>query len=459
MPDHSLQAAVREHLRTSGLLGKGEKVIIAVSGGVDSMVLLDLLSKLRDDLGLEVAVAHFNHLLREKESDDDESFVRDEANRRGLECYVERANTLGLSETRKLSIQETARDLRYGFFNKLRTSLGFQKIATAHHADDNAETILFNLIRGAGVSGLSGIPAMRRDTMVIRPLLCVTREEIRSYADAHTVGFREDSSNRKSDYTRNFLRNELIPEIRKNINPNLPATLLRTGALFHQLEEYLRDEAGKALRGIIVRRSGSELVLDRNGLNNLPLFLKEHILLHTAREFVNVEIDFGTVHGMLNILQSETGTFSSLSKDTVFYRDRDTVAFRRILAMAPFRYRAEVGKAYTFDVFGIGTEIVAQASFSADRNVEFADADLVGPSLTVRPWADGDWFFPLGMTEKKKLSDFFIDEKVPLFEKRMVPLLLSGEEIVWVCGKRLDDRFKITEKTRTIVKLSYTPTR
>jgi tRNA(Ile)-lysidine synthase len=456
MPEQSIQAAVREHLRSAGLLGKGEKVILAVSGGLDSMVLLDLLASLRTDLSLELAVAHFNHLLRDRESDDDEAFVRAEAEKRGMECYVERANTRGVSESRKLSVQEAARDLRYAFFNKLRLSLGFQKIATAHHADDNAETILFNLIRGAGVHGLSGIPAFRRDTMVIRPLLCATREEIRSYAEAHALPHREDSSNRHSDYTRNYLRNELMPEIRRMVNPNLPATLLRTGILFDQLEQFLKDEAAKILGGLILRRTAGELVLDRPGLDMQPMFMKEHILLHLAREFSGGEVDFGTVRGMVNILQAETGTSCSLSKDAVFYRDRDTVAFRRVPAAASYRYHVEPGRSYAFEFFTFGSEPAAAAVYGADPNVEYVDAGLLGRDLTVRSWADGDWFVPLGMTDKKKLSDFFIDEKVPLFEKRRVPILLADDNIVWVCGKRLDDRYKVTQKTTAILKLTYT---
>lgn len=457
MPEHSLQLAVRDHLRTSGLIAKGERVILAVSGGIDSMVLLDLLTALRGELSLELSVAHFNHMLREKESDQDEAFVRAEASNRGLECYVESANTLAISEARKLSVQETARDLRYAFFNKLRTSLGFHKIATAHTADDNAETILFNLIRGAGVHGLSGIPAIRRDMMVVRPLLCASREEIVSHAQERGAAFREDSSNRKNDYTRNYLRNELLPEIRRNINPNLSATLMRTGMLFDQLESFLADAAAPVLRQLVLKRTPAEIVLDRAGLDVQPAFLKEHILFHLAKEFAGTEVDFGTVRGMIGIVQSETGTSCSLAKDIVFYRDRDTVALRRLHPVTSYRYHLEAGKSYAFELFGIGTESVAAAAFSSDPLVEFADAGALGAELVVRSWAEGDWFIPLGMKDKKKLSDFFVDEKVPLFVKRSVPILVAGESIAWVCGMRLDDRFKVTPKTTAILKLTYTP--
>jgi len=450
---HCLQEFVKKHK----LFENGEKIIAAVSGGIDSMVLLDALHRLSERMSLKVAVAHFNHQLRQAESDADESFVLESAKERGLECYIERANIEAASEAKKISIQEAAREARYEFLTKLRRSLGFQKIATAHHADDNTETILFNLFRGAGVHGLSGIPVMRSDLCVIRPLIFATRERIENYAATRNIRYREDSTNSDSHYTRNFLRNKLIPMIRENVNPNLTATLLRTSELFDQLEDYLEDAAAAAVREAVSERSSQKLVIDLKVLHGKPLFLQEHILMQLGRDFLSSYLDFNSVKTLLNISSAETGSSASISKDAVAYRNRNNLVLMHFTRRPPFRYSIELNKSYGFGNFSFASEPVMDANLSGDPNVEFIDGDKVSQNLIIRNWSEGDWFVPLGMKDKKKLSDFFIDEKVPLFEKQGVPILLSDDLIVWICGKRLDERFKITPKTRNIIKLEFIP--
>src|ERR1041385_144442 len=449
--------AFKEFIHKFRLVEREESIIVAVSGGLDSIVLLDAFEEIKKEIKLHIAVAHFNHELREKDSDEDEAFVRAAAKERGLECYVEHANTASVAESKKLSIQETARDLRYTFLNKLRSSLGYQKIATVHHADDNAETVLFNIFRGAGVHGLSGIPAFRKDISLIRPFLFATREQIEEYAKTKSLLYREDSTNIKNEYTRNFLRNSVIPLIHENINPNLTATLRRTAELFEQLEQYLKDEAMKVLLEVIIRRSSKEIVLDMNKFHMQPVFLQEHLLLHIAKDFTKVEIDFTSVKTMLKISHAETGTSCSISKDTVFYRNRDHLIFKHVPNTNPFLYRITPNKMFEFESFQFNSAPVVKASLSDDPCVEYVDAASLGKELILRSWNEGDWFVPLGMNEKKKLSDFFIDQKIPLFEKQIIPILMSDGDIVWVCGKRLDDRYKITPKTTSILKLEYIP--
>src|ERR1700690_114576 len=187
MKKNPLLHSLRDYIHNTGLITAGQRIIIAVSGGIDSMVLLDILHTIRSEFSLTLAVGHCNHQLRRKESDEDEAFVRSTAQRYGIECYIELANTEKIADTEKKSLQETARELRYSFLQKLRASSGFDTIATAHHADDNTETMLFNMFRGAGVQGLSGIPAFRKDACIIRPLLFATRDEIAAYATQQDV--------------------------------------------------------------------------------------------------------------------------------------------------------------------------------------------------------------------------------------------------------------------------------
>ncbi|HZY11129.1 MAG TPA: tRNA lysidine(34) synthetase TilS [Bacteroidota bacterium] len=457
MPVEYLIRAFREFNRQHRLIDRGDKVIISVSGGVDSMVLLDILVKVSKERKLELAIAHFNHKLREKESDEDESFVRSAAKALRLECYVERANTESISESQKLSLQETARELRYHFFNKLRSSLGFKKIATAHHANDNAETILFNFLRGSGVHGLTGIPPFRSDMLIIRPLLFATRDQIQEYAVKNKISYREDSSNTQSYYTRNFLRNEVIPSIQANINPNIIGTLNRTTETFGELEKYVQNETENFLPSITIRQSEKEIILDKQGFHSKPVLIQEYVLLRLAKDFMKSEVDFNTVKSMLKTTNSETGAYCTLARDIVFYRNRDTIEFRRALPKISYRYQVELNKTYNFDQFRFSSSIVQDATFSKNPLIEYIDADSAGKKIIIRSWNEGDSFIPIGMRNKKKVSDFFIDEKIPLFDKQLIPIVESDEKIIWICGLRLDDRCKVTKKTKTIVKLEYTP--
>lgn len=457
MPEHPLLHGIESLVRRYGLIAREEQVILAVSGGIDSIVLLEAMNELKSRYHIELVVAHFNHQMRGSESDQDEEFVRMQATKYGVQCYVEKANTKALSEVNKRSIQETARDLRYRFFTRLRTSLGFQKIATAHHANDNAETILFNLFRGAGIHGLAGIPVFRKDISVIRPLLFATREEISGFAQGRGLVFREDSSNAQSEYTRNFLRHKLIPLVRENINPNLIGTLRRTSEIFEEIERYILSEVETTVPKIILNKVENEIRMNLTALQNVPVLLQEYVLQHIAGEFTETEIDFNVVLGMLAVARSTTGASMQLPKNAACYRNRDELILTKHRRMNSFRYYVRLNEEYDFEYIHFNSSTVPRADFTADPNIEYVDGTALGTEITLRTWNDGDTFIPLGMKESKKVSDFFIDEKIPLFEKHSIPILVSDNQIVWICGKRLDDRYKVVPGTKTIVRLEYYP--
>jgi tRNA(Ile)-lysidine synthase len=457
MTEQPLFNSFQEFIHNHHLIERGEKILVCVSGGIDSMALLDLMFKLKKHWKLDIAVVHFNHQLRGIESDGDEAFVRAAAQELGLECYVESADTNQIAETEKISIQEAARDIRYSFFMKLRRSLGYQKIATAHNANDNTETIIMNLLRGSGIHGLTGIPIIRKDQLIIRPLLFATREIIGQYASAHSIECREDSSNLKNDYTRNFLRHKLIPLMQENINPNLTAALGRTSELFTELEDYINNEVNKILNHVVEDRIDKSTTINLPRFHEQPIFIQEHLLLHLGREFSGSEIDFNTVKTMMNISHSDTGSSCSISGDAILYRDRDRLIFKKLSSVRDFSYSIELNKRYEFETFVFQSSYVVRTELSNDPNVEFVDAAKLGKQFEIRSWRKGDWFIPLGMEDQKKVSDFFIDQKIPLFEKLSIPILISDENIIWICGKRLDNRYKITPKTKNIIQLTYIP--
>ena len=455
MTEHKLFKLFQQFILENRLIERGENIIVSVSGGIDSMALLNLMLDFKNRMKLTIAIAHFNHQLRGNESNEDETFIRDYARKKKIRCFIESADTNHISETEKLSIQEAARNLRYNFLSQIRKSLGYQKIATAHNADDNAETILFNIFRGTGIHGMTGIPVFRKDQFIIRPLLFASRDEISSYATEKYIPFREDSSNLKKEYTRNFIRHEILPAIRQNINPNIRGSLLRSSHIFAGLENYI-SIANKSLKKKIIRsKSKNEVTMFLNRFLSLPQFSKEQLLYEIAKEFCNSEIDYSTITTMLKISESETGTFSSVGNDVLILRDRNYLIIKRWKRPSAFVYPIKLGTEHNFNDFKFKSSKVSRATYTNNRKIELIDGDLLGKDIHIRSWHDGDWFFPLGMNKRKKLSDFFIDEKIPLLKKLTLPILESDGRIVWVCGMRLDNRFRITKESKNIIKLEY----
>ncbi len=457
MSSEPLVHLTRDVVRQNSLITKGDRILIAASGGIDSMVLLDVLYNLQEEFGCDLGVVHINHHLRGGESDGDEEFVKSAAGHYHLPCHTKSVDIGELAREEKRSVQDIAREIRYRYFHDLRNDLGFRAVATAHHADDNAETMLFNMIRGSGIHGLTGIPMKHRDTGIIRPFLTATRKEIARYALEKSIRYREDSSNAKTEYTRNLIRHRLIPVIREEINPGLSETMTRMSLLFTGLEEFLSGLYREAKNNIILRDSSDEIIIDGSKFGLLAPFMREFFLFSLVKEFTKGDIESGIVREMIKITQSGTGSRCSVSDRVIFSRNRDELILACTGKGAPFSYTVEINRAYDFAGFQFRSAVVDSVKFSEDPFIEYIDSETVNAQMTLRSWKDGDWFIPLGMTEKRKLSDFFIDEKIPLFEKKSIPILESGGKIVWICGKRLDDRHKITSATRHYLKLEYRP--
>jgi tRNA(Ile)-lysidine synthase len=356
-------------------------------------------------------------------------------------------------------IQEAARKLRYEFLEKLLDSTGFSKIATAHNADDNAETVLLHLFRGAGVQGLSGIPVYRSDTKVIRPLLFAAREEIEEYALHEGLPFRNDSSNDKDDYTRNLVRHKVLTTVKEQINPSVIQTLSRTAELFRELEVYLSQQARAGLDLAVVSRAPSEVRVSIPRLRSHPALLRQHIVMLIGEDVTRQKLQADHVSAVLGLMDGLTGTWVQLSERHVVFRDRDTLVFKKTDAFRDFRVIVRTDQRYEFSGFRFESSVQDRPSgitLNGSRS-EYVDADRIGESeLVLRTWRDGDAFVPLGMKTHKKVSDYFVDAKIPLFEKRTYPVLETRNgEIVWLCGQRIDDRFRVTDATRRVLKLEF----
>lgn len=424
-----------------GLTGEGQKVVVAVSGGIDSIALLDVVAWLRDTKKIDVVAAHVNHRLRGKESDGDEQFVRRVCAGYGIPLFTERVLTKQIAKETKRSVQETARDLRYSFFDTLQKSLDAGAVATAHNANDNAETILINLIRGSGVEGLGGIPLRRNQ--IVRPFLCVTRKEIERYAGKRKLRFRKDSSNTHVEYTRNYLRHTIIPRIEQRLNPLLIGTLSRTAEIF-RMNAAFTDDALKRVHAF----DPDTAQLDIGRLEQIHPYLQQ-MLLHRVLTGKNIEPAFETVHAVLHLKESQKGAVVDLDRSFVAERIDGAILIRRRGRPKEFEFRLENEGTITTDdfIFTITKSGLPDNKTKSDTSHEYIDASLLKFPVIVRNWRKGDAFIPLGMRGKKKLSDFFAEEKFSSEQKRKIPIVESGHRIVWIAGKRLDDRFKLTDTT------------
>ena len=449
-----------EYSRQRRLIEERTKIIAAVSGGVDSVVLLDLLAKEVEALGLIIIVAHFNHQLRGEESNGDELHVAQLARHYGFDHYVERAQTEEYARHHKLGIQEAARNLRYSFFEGLLLSSGFDRIATAHNADDNAETMLMNLFRGAGVQGLSGIPVFREDRKIIRPLLFASRFDIEQYALHEQLTYREDSSNEKDQYTRNYLRHHILPLVKEHVNPNVVQTLHRSSELFRELEAFLSYSAKQSFELMVAKKTREEMHVSIPRLRGNPVLLQQYVVMLACEQFAGRQLEYEQVNSILDLTEGLTGSWVSISKDYVVFRDRENLVFRKAEQPLDFRVTIQPNHRYEFARFQFSSEAIdgnAARLGTSNGDTEYVDADrLKEESLVLRSWGDGDAFVPLGMKAKKKISDFFVDAKIPIYEKHQIPILETKEgEVVWVCGQRIDDRFKVTGETKRMLKLEF----
>ena len=430
------------HIDAHNLLSKDDKVLLAVSGGIDSMVMLHLFK----ESGLAAGVAHCNFQLRGRESDEDEEFVRHTAERYGFTVHCKRFETERIAANLGVSTQMAAREMRYEWFDELCNQYGYNRVATAHHLNDSFETVLLHLVKGTGLDGLAGIPV--RHGKVVRPLLFATREQIQQYAVQHDIAWREDRSNESDDYQRNFIRLNVLPLLRE-INPSLDQTFAKTiermsgGRSF--ASEYVRSFMAKA-----VREDGDRFHISRKAFHGIPYAA---VLLWEIVKSYGFNYDqccdvVGSGH------QSGKVFRSSSSQLTI---DRDDFI---VTSLAEAEHESVMIQSRDTRIVNAHVELTIRTitreelTLSKSPAVAQLDAEKLSYPLVWRKWKDGDSFMPLGMTHHKKLSDFLVDEKVSLPDKKRVTLIESEGEVVWVVGHRIGDPFKVTASTKTVVILS-----
>ncbi len=417
---------------------KESKLLIAISGGIDSVVLTHLCH--RSDL--KIALAHCNFNLRGDESDADEDFVVELAENLDLEVFAQRFDTEKYAEDNKRSIQMAARELRYNWFSELAEQLQFDYILTAHHADDNLETFLINFTRGTGLEGLTGIPEV--NGKFVRPLLPFSSQQIKVFARENNIKWRDDSSNKSVKYLRNKLRHEVVP-ILKEINPSLLLSFQSTLENLNDIADIVEESTNAVLKRAITSMDEHHIafkISEFKKVNNPKAYLFE----------VFKSFGFSEWNDMVDLLDAETGK-QVLSNTHRLIKNRDHLLLSTISFEENQTISISENEAKKETALGVLLFDEADAISEHKPNTIYVDKDKLKFPLQLRKRKEGDMFYPMGMQGKKKLSKYFKDEKFSLLDKENTWLLCSGEDIVWVVNRRPDDRFKVTEKTKQILKI------
>lgn len=419
---------------------RDKKLLLAVSGGVDSMVLLDLFYKLRFD----ICVAHCNFQLRGKESDGDEMLVRETCQDSYIPYFIESFDTLEFAKENKLSIQQAARKLRYDWFQGLLSENKLDYLVTAHHLDDNVETFLINFTRGTGLEGLTGIPAQNGN--IIRPLLPFSRFEIENYAKVNNIQWREDSSNASDKYFRNKLRHDIVPTL-KELNTGFLDSFQNTINHLQQAESLVDDASNLVYEKVVtVKENQVEIHL------NLLLQFKNYkaYLYQWLKNY-----GFTAWNDIYDLVEAQSGK-QVFSETHILLKDREKLILSE---------RKSTEKSAVFLIESLDSKVNIPLKlefrkvvniFETHSNCIFVDENKLKFPLTIRKWQEGDYFYPSGMNGKKKLSKYFKDEKYSLLDKENQWLLCSEDQIVWVIGKRADNRYIATKTTQQIIKIDLT---
>ncbi len=441
---------------------RGDGVVVALSGGIDSTVLLDVLYRLKGELDLRLYVAHLDHQLR-LESVDDACSASSAAAARGLPFFGESADVAMHAKLRKLSVEMAARELRYRFLDEVMGRTDSRRIALGHHADDQAETVLLRLLRGSGSRGLGGMRLLR-DGRYLRPLLAVGRDDITAYADARSLPFREDASNRDRAYLRNRVRHQLIPHLKEQYNPEISAVLSRTGSLLAAEDSHLERTAQEAVETVVCERSPGKIVLAARLLVDYDIAIQRRILRSVMQELLHadvaadgVAVEFSHVDAVVEILRRQSHKLGCLTGCLSVQLMGDRLTFRGRMSAPELDREVRIPGKTEAPERGIilQSRLLPATAFARVRpllggwRVAF-DANAAD-GLRLRNHRPGDRVQPLGMTGHKKVSDLLVDAKRPRIDRGEVVVLARGREVAWVAGLCLADGFKVRSRSEHMV--------
>ena len=428
---------IKNTIKRYGLINNGDRILVGLSGGADSVCLTHVLYSLKDEFGIEIMTAHLNHMIRGKEADSDADFAEKYSKSLGIKCVVKAIDVPCIAEKNGISEETAGRNARYEFFDETIKKYGFNKIATAHNLNDSAETITMNFMRGGALSGLSGIPHKR--DKIIRPLLDISRAKIEAYCVENGLKYVTDSTNSEDIYTRNKIRHTLIPIVEQEFNPDFITPVTRNARIIKAEEDYIAVAADEAYRETV--KTGAA---DINKLMNCHIAIARRIVRRMIGDCIGISDISSEFIDKIIVLAQKNKSGSSINLPSsaearveysklIIAKTEKTGAYEYALPLDTDVYIAEAG-------ITLRAERVSARGNDGAQYFSSIDAD----KLLVRNRRDGDFFYPSGMSGKKKLKDYYIDEKIPRNERDKTPLIVSGGDIMYIVGHRRDRRFDFT---------------
>ncbi|MFC1920280.1 tRNA lysidine(34) synthetase TilS [Chloroflexota bacterium] len=453
----------------NNLLSGKLQLLVAVSGGPDSVCMLHILVKIREELDLKLHLAHLNHKLRGAESEADAEYVSGLARQFGIPATVEARDVKEYKDRERTTLEEAAREVRYAYFAEVAESVGADRVAAGHTADDNVETVLLHLIRGTGTRGLRGLQPVskwqssKNSLVIIRPLLESSRQETVEYCREHGLEPRIDSSNLSLSPLRNRIRLQLLPML-ESYNPQVAEALLRTARIAGDDLDALDAEVIR-LRESVTRRQGDTLIFDKESFIGLAPAWQRHLLRKSIEELLGSlkDIEVRHIEDIIAALDKPAGRSIDLPGGLVFVIEYDRCLLTNDAAeISPYPViDGEVNLAVPgetrFSGWLVKTEIINREDMSAEKDdfTAYLSLDKVGDIISVRSRRRGDRFYPLGIGQPKKLGEFMIDDKIPRSWRANVPIVCSPEQILWITGSRIDDRAKVTDATVQVLRLEF----
>ncbi len=430
------------------------RVIVALSGGADSVCLLSILRYLADRCRIQIEAAHVNHHLRAEASDQDERFVRDLCEKWKIPLTVKDADIKQVCMERKISMEEAGRDVRYAFFDELTHEKPDARIATAHNRNDNAETLIMHFLRGAGVDGMAGIPYTRGK--IIRPILDLTREQVEKYNRLMSLEYVTDETNQENVVTRNRIRNQLLPQLVQEYNPNLVQTLAQSSEFVRADRCYLEQAADQMMKKALVEKDDKKAVFHRDEILNAGFAICIRVLKNTFAQWnLKVFPEFGWYWTVWSAIQRG-------SAKQIWYHNQIAVQVEegcvRVLCGKPEKetnhFSCELKRDQFVWVEPLCRNVWMGTAKRSEENGFYFDADKVSGPVLIRSRRPGDFFYPLGLGGRKKVKDYFIDRKIPLEKRNQVPIICCGAGIMQV-GNHIDSRFCISDDTKNILMIKF----
>ena len=454
--------SVRQTIKRENLIEKNDKILIALSGGPDSICLLDIMIKLKDEYNLTLYAAHLNHRIRGIDAQEDSLFCQKICKKNNVTFFVKNIDIPELAVQQSRGVEEVARDVRYDMFFDIKNKLGINKIAVAHNLDDQAETMLMKMFRGSGIQGLRGIDYKRKDG-IIRPLLDIYKSQINEYCDVNNLNPRIDKTNFESDYSRNKVRLDLIPYIENNYCENIKQILSRTANVIRDDYNYIEKVSKEHYELLVKNKSDDEIILDLPLLKNTDTAIQKRVIRLAILDIMGNLNNIENVHivDSLSLLEKSDGKIINLPKNLKAYiKNEDYVITTKNQENEEitYEYKIEInGKTVVNEIGLTVTTSVLPAKDSlalpVSKYIKVFDYDKIVGSLYVRSRKIGDKLSPIGLTGTKKIKDILINKKIPADTKYMFPIISDDEQILWLLGYRISENYKIDDNTQRVIRI------